>query len=120
MPGERLWPALAPFAVSWEETSAAGTTWDTGCGYPCVCFDPAAGTVPGVLVTLDPARLETALELLDEIEEEGSLYRRVRVSTSGGPAWAYEWLGPTAGLTLLADGWPRTRRASGAQPPMQR
>ena len=111
MPGEPLWPALAPFAVAWEKVSAPGRIWDTGHGYPAVRFDVAADAVPGVLVALDPDRLAVAIDVLDGIEEEGSLYRRVVVSTSGGPAWAYEWLGPTAGLTLLAGGWPRTRRA---------
>jgi gamma-glutamylcyclotransferase (GGCT)/AIG2-like uncharacterized protein YtfP len=110
MPGEPLWPALAPFAVAWEEGSAAGRIWDTGHGYPAVRFDLAGDTVPGVLVSLDPDRLAAAIAVLDEIEEEGSLYRRVEVSTSGGPAWAYEWLGPTAGLAPLPAGWPRTRR----------
>jgi gamma-glutamylcyclotransferase (GGCT)/AIG2-like uncharacterized protein YtfP len=111
MPGEQLWPALAPFAVAWEEVTAVGRLWDTGHGYPAVQFDAAGGgAVPGVLVDLDPRRLGAAIGVLDEIEEEGRLYRRVQVSTSGGPAWAYEWLGPTAGLAVLTDGWPRTRR----------
>jgi gamma-glutamylcyclotransferase (GGCT)/AIG2-like uncharacterized protein YtfP len=108
MPGEPLWPALAPFAVAWDQGSAAGRIWDTGHGYPAGRFDLAGDTVPGVLVSLDPLRLAAAIALLDEVEEEGRLYRRVEVATSGGPAWAYEWLGPTAGLALLPDGWPRT------------
>jgi gamma-glutamylcyclotransferase (GGCT)/AIG2-like uncharacterized protein YtfP len=110
MPGEQLWPALAPFAVAWEEATAVGRLWDTGLGYPAVRFDEAGDPIPGVLVALDPHRLGSAIAVLDEIEEEGRLYRRVQVSTSGGPAWAYEWLGPTAGLAALPDGWPRTRR----------
>lgn len=110
MPGERLWPALAPFALAWEKVSAAGRIWDTGHGYPAVRFDPAGAPVPGVLVALDPERLAPAIAVLDGIEEEGRLYRRVQVPTSGGPAWAYEWLGPTAGLAVLPEGWPRTRR----------
>ena len=110
MPGEPLWPALAPFAVAWEEVTAAGRIWDTGHGYPAVRFDLAGDAVGGVLVALDPGRLGAALDVLDGIEEEGSLYRRVEVSTSGGPAWAYEWLGATAGLTPLPEGWPRARR----------
>lgn len=109
MPGEPLWPALAPFAVAWEDASAAGRIWDTGHGYPGVCFDAAAGAVPGVLVLLDADCAEAAVAMLDEIEEEGSLYRRVEVATTGGPAWAYEWLGPTGGLSPLPDGWPRRR-----------
>ena len=109
MPGEPLWPALAPFAVAWEEVTAPGRIWDTGQGYPAVRFDVAGGAVPGVLVALDPDRLAEAIAVLDGVEEEGSLYRRVEVATSGGRAWAYEWLGPTAGLSPLPDGWPRRR-----------
>ena len=107
MPGERLWPALAPFAVAWHEATAAGRIWDTGHGYPAVRFEVSGDAIPGVLVALDPPRLAAAIKMLDEIEDEGVLYRRVEVSTSGGPAWAYEWLGATDGLILLADGWPR-------------
>ena len=108
MPGEPLWPALAPFAVAWEEVTAAGRIWDTGDGYPAVRFDAAGGAVPGVLVALDPGRLAAAIGVLDEIEGEGTLYRRVEVATTGGPAWAYEWLGPTTGLVPLPHGWPPT------------
>ena len=107
MPGEPLWSALAPFAVSWEAVSAGGRIWDTGHGYPGVRFDAGGDPVPGVLVVLDPARAAEAVELLDEIEEEGRLYRRVEVVTTAGPAFAYEWLGPTDGLRMLPEGWPR-------------
>ena len=105
MPGEALWPAMAPFAVAYQAATAGGGIWDTGNGYPAVRFDLAGAVVPGVVVALDPDRLAAALELLDEIEEEGRLYRRVQVSTSAGVAWAYEWLGPTEGLVRLPDGW---------------
>jgi gamma-glutamylcyclotransferase (GGCT)/AIG2-like uncharacterized protein YtfP len=105
MPGEPLWPALAPFTVSWEAVTAGGRIWDTGHGYPAVRFDPGADPVPGVLVVLHPARAAEAVELLDQIENEGRLYRRVEVATSRGPAFAYEWLGPTDGLRPLAGGW---------------
>ena len=105
MPGESLWPALAPFAVSWQAVSAHGRIWDTGHGYPGVRFDAGGEAVPGVLVELDPARTAEAVALLDDIEEEGRLYRRVDVVTSAGPAFAYEWLGPTDGLRMLSGGW---------------
>ena len=105
MPGEALWPALAPFAVAYQPATAAGSIWDTGNGYPAVRFDVAGAVVPGVLVGLDPARLVPALDLLDQIEEEGRLYRRVEVATSAGMAWSYEWLGPTEGMLRLPDGW---------------
>jgi gamma-glutamylcyclotransferase (GGCT)/AIG2-like uncharacterized protein YtfP len=105
MPGEALWPALAPFATASQEATAAGRIWDTGNGYPAVRFELAGDRVPGVVVALDPARLAAALDLLDDIEDEGRLYRRVEVATSAGVAWAYEWLGPTEGLLRLPDGW---------------
>ncbi len=106
MPGHGLWPALAPFAARWEPAVVPGRLWDTGRGYPAVRFAAAAGTVPGVLVHLVADRAEEAVEVLDEIEEEGTLYRRVTVVTSGGPAIAYEWLGPVDGLQPLPGGWP--------------
>jgi len=106
MPDEPLWPALAQFAVSWEAVTAQGRLWDTGRGYPAVRFDDAGGVVPGVLVDLDPDRAAEAIEELDRIEDEGRLYRRLEVTTSRGPALAYEWLGSTDGLAHLPEGWP--------------
>jgi gamma-glutamylcyclotransferase (GGCT)/AIG2-like uncharacterized protein YtfP len=106
MPGEPRWPALAPFAASWERATAAGRLWDTGNGYPGVRFDVAGQPVPGVVVTLAADRAAEAVETLDAIEEEGELYRRVEVDTTAGRALAYEWLGATDGLRHLPDGWP--------------
>jgi len=107
MPGEPLWPALSPFAASWQRATVRGRLWDTGRGYPCVRFDAASGgPVPGVLVTLRTDRAAEAVAALDAVEDEGRLYRRVEVETSAGPAFAYEWLGPVDGMVTLADGWP--------------
>lgn len=106
MPGHGLWPELAPFAARWGPATAAGRLWDTGRGYPGVRFDDAGEPVPGVVVTLDPAQVTEAIALLDAIEEEGVLYRRVEVQTSAGPAFAYEWLGATDDLRPLPGGWP--------------
>ncbi len=108
MPGEPLWPALAPYAVSWEPGTAPGRLWDTGLGFPGVRFDPESEPVPGVVVVVAPDRVAEAVAVLDRIEDEGRLYRRVVVTTSGGRASAYEWLGATEGLRRLPDGWPRT------------
>ncbi len=40
------------------------------------------------------------------IEGEDTLYRRVVVETSVGPAASYEWMGATDGFAPLPDGWP--------------
>ena len=106
MPGERRWPALEPLATGWEPATARGYLWDTGLGYPAVRFDDEGGVVPGFLVTLDATRLSDAVALLDGIERQGMLFRRVEVTTSGGPAISYEWLGSTDGLAPLPGGWP--------------
>ena len=105
MPGELRWPALEPFAASWERATAGGRLWDSGHGYPVARFGDGDASIPGWLVTLADERAAEAVAVLDEIEEVGVLYRRVEVTTSGGPALAYEWLGSTDGLTLLPDGW---------------
>lgn len=106
LPGQPLWPALAPYATSWEPASAPGSLWDTGRGYPAARFDDhGAGVVPGVRVAIGADRYAGALAMLDDLEEEGVLYRRVAVATSAGPAVAYEWLGPVDRLAALADGW---------------
>ena len=106
MPGHVLWPDLAPYARAHEPATAPGRLWDTGLGFPCIRFDADGPPVPGVLVDLHPDQVDAVLRMLDRIEDEGRLYRRVVVTTSAGPAFAYEWLGPTEGLASLADGWP--------------
>ncbi len=106
MPGQPRWPALAPYATAWTAATAPGRLWDTGRGYPAARFDATGDPVPGFLVDLDPALVPDAVTLLDHIEGEGVLYRRVEVLTSGGPALSYDWLGSTRGLTPLA-GWLR-------------
>ena len=110
MPGELRWPALRPFAVGWEPVTARGRLWDTRMGYPAARFDGAHGDgqIPGFLITLDDRRLSGAVATLDRIEGEGVLYRRLTVTTSGGDAFSYEWLGSVEGLPELTEGWPRT------------
>lgn len=105
MPGDTRWRHLSPYALGWEPATAPGSLWDTGYGYPAAKFDEAAGEIPGLVVTLRPEVAEVAIQVLDQVE--GSLYRRVEVSTSRGKAVSYEWLGPTDGLRPLPAGWPR-------------
>jgi gamma-glutamylcyclotransferase (GGCT)/AIG2-like uncharacterized protein YtfP len=106
MPGEPLWPELAPYALSWEPVVAEGSIWDTGHGYPAVRFLPGGDQVPGILVAVGPDRRDEVLALLDHIEGVGVLYRRVVVPTTGGDAFAYEWIGAIDGFVPLTGGWP--------------
>ena len=109
MPDQPLWPVLEPYAVAWVQVYVPGEIWDTGLGFPAVRFDPSAPGVPGVVVAIAPGRVAEALAVLDRVEDEGRLYRRTVVETPAGPAYAYEWLGPTEGLRRLAGGWPTVR-----------
>ena len=108
LPGESRWPLIAEHVLDVERAAAPGDLYDTGRGYPAAVFAPAAGAgrsagrVPGARLTV----LDDLLPLLDGIEGEGTLYRRVEVATDQGPAWSYEWLGPVDGLAPLPAGWP--------------
>ena len=120
MPGQVRWPLLASFATGCRPATARGRLWDTGLGYPAACFDSGGGgdagagegvgegvgEIPGVLVTIGPGSVAAALAVLDRIEGEGVLFRRVDVVTSAGSAMSYEWLGPTEGFRPLPGGWP--------------
>ncbi len=103
MPGHSRWPWLAPYVLSHHADTARGRLYDTGFGYPAACFDEQ-GTVPGVCCTLDPAMLDEAWAMLDDIE--GTLYARVDLVTgSGRSATAYAWAGDRASLQALRGRW---------------
>ena len=104
LPDELRWPVLADVAVDVAEATAAGRLWDTRRGFPAAVFGDR-GTIPGVVVTVSDDRWDVILAELDAIEGEGTLYRRLVVETSVGPATSYEWLGPTDGMRLLPRGW---------------
>lgn len=75
--------------------------------YPYPGMVPGKGRVYGEVLFLP----EEALALLDELEEEGVEYRRVRVlvETEEGPlpAWTYLYLGDLEGAIPLPQGvWP--------------
>ncbi len=104
-PGRLRWPLLEPFVLDSTPASVPGVLYDSGNGWPVAVFDgDPTSAVPGVLVDLDPDRLEDALDLLDRIEGVVTdLLRRVVVTTTGATAtWAYHWPGTTAGMRRIA------------------
>ena len=116
MPGEPRWPVLEPFVESWRPAIARGFLWDTGRGYPAAQFSlersgvwttigSRGDEIPGVAVSVLVERSVAAIRRLDEVENEGALYRRVRIDASQGPAHSYEWIGATVGFTRLPNGW---------------
>jgi gamma-glutamylcyclotransferase (GGCT)/AIG2-like uncharacterized protein YtfP len=105
LPGESRWPHLAPFAVQVVQATAPGRLFDTGRGYPGARFTDGPVSIPGAWVRIAQDRWVSMLELLDGVESEGTLYRRVEVLTTAGPAVSYEWMGDIEGLPELPSGW---------------
>jgi gamma-glutamylcyclotransferase (GGCT)/AIG2-like uncharacterized protein YtfP len=106
-PGRLRWPLLEPFAVGSTPACVPGVLYDSGHGWPVAVFDgDPTGDVPGVLVDLDPDRLERALDLLDRIEGvvTGVLRRVLVTTTEQAVAWAYHWPASTDGMRRI-DRW---------------
>jgi len=69
-------------------------------------FEGTAGLVPGTILDLDRHRLDEILVLLDDVESAATdlLTRIIVTTTEGETAWAYRWIGSTAGMTPI-DRW---------------
>lgn len=112
LPGQAGWSLLAKFAQGHMDASAAGTLYDTLRGYPTARFG-GEGRIRGAAVTLHPASVEEALEVIDEYEgaDEGR-YRRIQIPVvtpdGASDAWAYDHLGPTDDLVVIPSGDWRT------------
>jgi gamma-glutamylcyclotransferase (GGCT)/AIG2-like uncharacterized protein YtfP len=108
-PGRLRWPLLAPSTTGHRPATAPGTLHDTGNGWPVAVFGAVDGVVPGVLVDVDPDRLDETLALLDHVEGTvaGLLVRVVVATTDGATAWAYHWPNATAGMRRISR-WDST------------
>lgn len=108
-PGFSLHHVVAPFVQRAEPATVRGRLYDAG--VPAARFD-GDGEITGHVLWLDPGRLDEALEVLDDLEDEGELYRRlvVQASTADGPvkAHAYEYLAPLDGRPEVGGAWPGT------------
>ena len=92
-PGLRLHHVAEPFIVASVEARVKGRLYDAG--VPAARFDED-GEIEGFVFTVDESKLDEALRVLDELEDEGVEYRRIvlTAATPDGPveAWAYEYL----------------------------
>jgi len=104
-PGGVYHGRVSAWVVYALDASVRGEMYDTGLGYPAAVFG-GNDVVPGVLLHVPADALDRVLEVMDEIEEEGKEFRRVRVHTLDGiEAIAYEWMGPTERLRPLLGPW---------------
>jgi gamma-glutamylcyclotransferase (GGCT)/AIG2-like uncharacterized protein YtfP len=115
MPGHSLHHVVAPFVVRLAPATASGKLYDAGWseatpteGVPAARFDEV-GEIEGFVLWLDEARLDEALALLDDIEDEGEMYSRITVDVvSGGgivPAQAYHYLLSLGGKPKVGERW---------------
>ena len=106
MPGHLRWSVIEPYVAERWQDVVDGRLYDTGRGYPGARFDEP-GRIPGWGLTIEPARVPEAVDLLDEVEGP-HLYTRMAVTTGvGRPAWSYRVDLDVAEMTPI-DAWSRT------------
>jgi gamma-glutamylcyclotransferase (GGCT)/AIG2-like uncharacterized protein YtfP len=77
-----------------------GFLYDTGAGYPAAKFDPTGAPISGHLLIIRPDAVDELHQQMTQIE--AGLYEPVEVIAADGTrARAYEWIGPTDGLTRI-------------------
>jgi gamma-glutamylcyclotransferase (GGCT)/AIG2-like uncharacterized protein YtfP len=106
-PGLRLHHIARPFVERLEAASVTGRLYDDG--VPAARFDER-GEIEGVILWLDPSRVDEALRILDELEDEGVEYRRIvveaRTAAGSVSAFAYEYLRPLDDDAYVGTDWP--------------
>jgi gamma-glutamylcyclotransferase (GGCT)/AIG2-like uncharacterized protein YtfP len=92
-PGLSLHHVVAPFVERSATATVRGRLYDAG--VPAARFDED-GEIEGFVFWLDEARLDLALRVLDDIEDEGDMYSRITIDarTDDGivAAQAYHYL----------------------------
>ena len=107
-PGQRLFHVAEPFVVRSAAASVRGRLYDVG--VPAARFDED-GNIDGVVFWLDEFRLDEALRILDELEDEGTEYRRVVIGVRADgdrnlDAYAYEYLLEVRPDSDVGRTWP--------------
>jgi gamma-glutamylcyclotransferase (GGCT)/AIG2-like uncharacterized protein YtfP len=106
-PGLRLHHVAQPFVERSVAATAKGRLYDAG--VPAARFD-RDGLIEGFVFWLEASRVNDALQVLDELEDEGEEYRRIviDVHTDEGSvqAFAYEYLLSLDGCRDVGPCWP--------------
>ena len=106
-PGLSLYHLVEPYVTRSAAGTARGRLFVAE--YPAAVFG-ADGEIDGVVLWLDPSRLDEALRVLDEAEDEGGMYERrtIEVSTHEGTvsSHAYHWLLTVDGCPDAGRSWP--------------
>lgn len=106
-PGLRLFHVAEPFVVRASPATAKGRLYDDG--VPAARFDED-GEIDGFVLWLDERRVDEALRILDDLEDEGSEYARrtivVRTRDGDLEAFAYDYLLPLDGRPDVGRIWP--------------
>ncbi|HEY5822060.1 MAG TPA: gamma-glutamylcyclotransferase [Propionibacteriaceae bacterium] len=100
MPGQSRYPYIQHYVESSRSSAVTGYLYDSGQDYPIAKFGPG-DPIPGFVLTLRP---ESAEEFFTEMTQiEAGLFQPVAVTaTDGTRVRAYEWIGPTDGLTRIS------------------
>ncbi len=105
-PGLRLYHVAEPYVTRAIQARASGRLYDAG--VPAARFDED-GEIEGFVFFLDDARLDEALRELDDLEDEGTEYRRivitVRTEEGDVEAHAYEYLLELAPEAFVGTSW---------------
>lgn len=106
-PGFSLHHVAAPFVVRSTAGKTRGHLYDAG--IPAARFDEL-GEIEGFVLWLDAGRVEDALEILDDLEDEGEVYLRVPIEVATDDdgvvaAHAYHYILPVDGLNDVGPSW---------------
>jgi gamma-glutamylcyclotransferase (GGCT)/AIG2-like uncharacterized protein YtfP len=105
-PGFALYQIIEPYVVRSAPGKVRGRLYDAG--VPAARFDED-GEIEGFVLWLDPESMDQALRVLDELEDEGDVYRRVviDVATDQGVvrAFAYEYIRTLDGRRDVGRAW---------------
>jgi len=115
-PGFRLHHIAEPYVLRWAPARVRGRLYDAGSSeaspsdrLPAARFDED-GEIEGFVFWLDEARLDEALAVLDDLEDEGTEYRRIVVPASTADdtveAFAYEYLPAVDPGRFVGPTWP--------------